>query len=100
MRRARRDDFRRMAEMVDSLAARFPQQVTAYCIVAPEAQPHDLERFPLLTDSEGAFRAAYGASRPALYLVRPDGHVAYRASPVRREALERYLGRILVPATA
>jgi hypothetical protein len=39
-------------------------------------------------------------SESALYLVRPDGYVAYRASPVRREALEHHLGRILVPATA
>jgi hypothetical protein len=89
-----------MAELADLVTERFPQQVAVYCIVAPEAQPHDLERFPLLTDSEGAFRVVYGVSQPALYLVRPDGHVAYRASPVRREALARYLGRILVPATA
>jgi hypothetical protein len=35
----------------------------------------------------------YGARTPTLFLVRPDGHIAYRGSPARPEDLAAYLTR-------
>jgi hypothetical protein len=58
------------------------------------ARSLDLERFPLLTDAEGSFRAAYGVAGSSLYLVRPDGYVAYRTCPVGGRALAAYLERV------
>lgn len=51
-----------------------------------------------------SLRAAYGSVRPALYLVRPDGYIAFR-SPLTRsaDALMSYLSRLMpqrrTPAT-
>ena len=42
----------------------------------------------------GAFRAAYGLRGAGAYLVRPDGHVGFRCSPVSVSALEEHLARI------
>ena len=42
-------------------------------------------------DTEGSLHRSLGASEPSLYLIRPDGYVAFRCQPPGREALEDYL---------
>jgi hypothetical protein len=44
-----------------------------------------------LSDPDGALRAAYGVEGEALYLIRPDGHVAYRSQPASAEGLWAHL---------
>jgi 2-polyprenyl-6-methoxyphenol hydroxylase-like FAD-dependent oxidoreductase len=53
------------------------------------------ERFPWIEDGAGRFRDAYGAAGGALYLVRPDGHLAYRARHANRPRLAASLARVL-----
>jgi hypothetical protein len=91
------DDFTRAASLADDLARRHGDAITIDAIVAPDAQAVDHERFPLLRDAAGAFRAAYDARGCCLYLLRPDRHVAFRADRHDAAALERYLERILIP---
>ena len=95
---ARAADFARAAELADLLAARHGDDVTIDGIVAPGAAAVDLERFPLLHDADGTFRAAYDASGSCAYLIRPDRHVAWRCDRHDAAALQRYLERILRPA--
>jgi len=42
-------------------------------------------------DSTGSVHKAYGASEPTLYLIRPDGYVAFRCQPATQADLEKYL---------
>jgi 2-polyprenyl-6-methoxyphenol hydroxylase-like FAD-dependent oxidoreductase len=51
---------------------------------------------PVLLDSEESFQRRYGAQPPCLYLVRPDGYLAYRGQPADAEGLKAYLDRIFV----
>ncbi|MGE3244577.1 MAG: FAD-dependent monooxygenase [Pirellulales bacterium] len=51
----------------------------------------------LVTDA--AAREKLGASGAALYLVRPDGYVAYRTQSADVAALANYLGSYLVPTS-
>lgn len=44
-----------------------------------------------LTDINGEAHAMYGAAREALYLIRPDGYIAYRSDALDRESLLAYL---------
>lgn len=48
----------------------------------------------LVTDE--AARAKLGATKPALYLARPDGYIAYRAEPATVAALAAYLESYLI----
>ena len=59
-----------------------------------EARIADRERFPILRDADGAFRAAYDTERTCTYLIRPDGYVGYRADRLDGAALQAYLLRI------
>lgn len=91
------EDFARAARLADEVARRHGDAITVDAILAPATVAVDHERFPLLRDADGSFRAAYGAARGCcLYLLRPDRHVAYRCDRHDPAALERYLQRILV----
>lgn len=35
---------------------------------------------PVITDSDGDFAAQYGATEAAVFLVRPDGYLAYTSA--------------------
>ena len=68
---------------------------TAPGVVAPDWSDH------LLVDSSGEARRIYGAVGEAVYLVRPDGYVAFRGDASNRRHLHDYLGRIsLAPPLA
>jgi len=49
--------------------------------------------------SDAAVREQLGAAESALYLVRPDGYVAYRAEPADVASLAKYFGGYLIPAS-
>ena len=50
----------------------------------------------VLRDASGALHDRFGADRPCICLVRPDGHLGLRAEPPSMAALQTHLGRILV----
>ena len=52
----------------------------------------------LVTDETARERLAVDATAAALYLVRPDGYIAYRAQPPDVASLANYLGSCLVQA--
>jgi len=93
--RTRESDHRGLAEIADELSDAYGDAITVYGIVSPGARPVELERFPLVVDAQGAFRSIYGVTGPSLYLIRPDGHVGYRAAPVDPPRLRAHLGRVL-----
>jgi len=53
---------------------------------------------PVLSDLDGKAHGAYGLEgQPAIVLIRPDGHIAFRATPDRTDHLAAYCGRIFGP---
>lgn len=50
-----------------------------------------------LGDPSGLLHLAVGAGSPTILLVRPDGHLGFRAQPADRAPLWSHLDRILVP---
>ncbi|MGA8597773.1 MAG: FAD-dependent monooxygenase [Bryobacteraceae bacterium] len=45
----------------------------------------------LLIDAGGEIHVAYAATKPCLYLIRPDAYIAYRVEPPDGAALHRFL---------
>ena len=76
---------------------RFASRIAAHLIVparlAPEALPISWGG-PTIRDPDDALHDRFGARSACLYLIRPDGHVAYRAQPPDPDKLRAYLGRI------
>ena len=56
---------------------------------------HQAENLPQLPsawwDETTTIHKEYGAADPTLYLIRPDGYVAFRCQPASRSDLEKYL---------
>jgi hypothetical protein len=73
-------------------------QVRPYLVADPGAQLPPLVDLPVVRDP-GGFRAAYGipGPAPAAYVVRPDGHVGFRAAPVTEAAVLEHLSRVFAP---
>jgi 2-polyprenyl-6-methoxyphenol hydroxylase-like FAD-dependent oxidoreductase/heme-degrading monooxygenase HmoA len=66
-------------------------ELDVYLLLSPDARvPVTLDP-PVLRDGVGEFRATYGVSDTALYLVRPDGHVGFRSRPIDADALRSSL---------
>jgi 2-polyprenyl-6-methoxyphenol hydroxylase-like FAD-dependent oxidoreductase len=79
--------------LADEIGNRYAGLVEARVILqsAPETDR------PAWLDPGGAFHQRYGADRPCLYLVRPDGYVGYRSPTPDGEALRDYLDVLLIP---
>jgi 2-polyprenyl-6-methoxyphenol hydroxylase-like FAD-dependent oxidoreductase len=77
--------------------AAYPSVIHAYVVLRSRAasalsasgSPPPAQNF--LIDSGGEIHAAYAASKPCLYLIRPDAYIAYRVAPPDSTALHRFL---------
>jgi hypothetical protein len=84
---------------LDAIAERVEQRlgdgVRIHVVVPAGERPAALRwRGRLILDREGDLHAHFGCGSEGLYLVRPDGYVAFRAQPADQGALLRYLEMI------
>jgi len=70
--------------------------VHPYLIIAPDLPVPALVDLPVVRDADSVFQKAYGVggTGTAAYLVRPDGHVGFRARPVTESALQEHLAGV------
>ncbi|MEU8265458.1 FAD-dependent monooxygenase [Micromonospora sp. NPDC048999] len=66
-------------------------EVDGYLLLSPDAPAPRLLAPPTVRDTDGEFRATYGVTGAALYLIRPDGHVGFRSQPIDADALRKHL---------
>jgi 2-polyprenyl-6-methoxyphenol hydroxylase-like FAD-dependent oxidoreductase len=70
--------------------------VDVHVVVPQETRPAQLQwQGSVLLDPHGAIHKKYGARSECLYLIRPDGYVAYRSQPANGASLLSFLQRVL-----
>ena len=76
---------------------RYPALVDIQYVVPTGDRPQGLpEDAAILADPDFALHEHFGSGSESLYLVRPDGYVAYRSQPADEAHLFEYLQRIFV----
>ena len=86
----------RLAEIAQRTVAGFGSKVRPL-LITPDRPP---ESWPgaVLIDRDQLLHDRYGVRHAALYLIRPDWYVGFRAPATQAELLETYLARWLTPA--
>ena len=77
------------------LAGQYSPHLQAYVVTRGDIQLADGSS-EHVWDSAGAVHARFQAEGPALCLVRPDGHLGFRAEPPSWDALEAHLSAVLL----
>ncbi len=78
---------------------RVTQQTHGHWLDVSVVTPDDRQAIELpagvtrIGDPDAALRERFAANKPCLYLIRPDGHIAYRSR--RIDSLGEYLGQVL-----
>jgi hypothetical protein len=84
----------RMARAVKDLCG---NMVNSYLIMPLAQRPIDLSYAgAVMLDPEGKLHRRYGAGSECLYLIRPDGVIAFRSQPAEQEPLLSYLHKIFI----
>ena len=85
-----------MGELARSLHVRFGGEVRSLAVrIRDDWNARDLE-VRLLHDSGSEMHAAYDAERASVYLIRPDGYLAFRADWADRHVLVEFLETYLI----
>jgi 2-polyprenyl-6-methoxyphenol hydroxylase-like FAD-dependent oxidoreductase len=91
--------WHRLARLADATQGVHSGLIDAHLVARRDvAVPSDLPAgTSVVVDAEGELHRRYGVQAESLYLIRPDGYVAYRSAPSAPSRLRDYLGRIFIP---
>jgi 2-polyprenyl-6-methoxyphenol hydroxylase-like FAD-dependent oxidoreductase/heme-degrading monooxygenase HmoA len=88
-----RDEILELEKLVAVIRQQTSDEVQAYLVASEDAQVPTLLELPIIRDTAGTFREAYGVDGSAAFLIRPDGHVGYRGAPASAAGLSEHLRR-------
>jgi hypothetical protein len=90
--------YANLAGIAAALAASAGADLAAHVVVPRDARPAGLPAaLSVLIDSDGDVHRRFGARSECVYLIRPDGYVAYRCQPADRDKLLAYVDKIFTP---
>ncbi|MBL9008745.1 MAG: FAD-dependent monooxygenase [Myxococcales bacterium] len=93
------DGYRRLVAIGKHLRERHPSAISVYLVEATlhsETPADPSWDGPTLLDEDGWLHQTYGARAECLYLIRPDGHVAFRSQPADPIKLDEFLARVFI----
>lgn len=88
----------RLVDLADEIGQRHGDVVEPVLVVPTAERPAALSGTPhrVVLDADRALHRRYGARSECLYLIRPDGYIAYRNLPADRGKLRGYLRRVFL----
>lgn len=91
-----RDELHSVVSTGKTVMARYDSVIAGHLIARDENQTYGYD-WPCDTwiDKDDSVHERYGRIDPSLYLIRPDGYVAFRASAFDADRLPTYLDRLL-----
>ena len=85
-----------MLQQVKTLVEqRYADRIDCYLVTTAARSASEWDG-AMIVDKDGAIHRRYGVSEEAIYLCRPDHHIAYRSQPVRLDLFTAYLTKILL----
>jgi hypothetical protein len=89
--------YQNLTRIAESAARRLADRLHVHIIVPARERPRALpSALSVILDAKGALHRAFSARSECLYLIRPDGHVAFRSQPASEQVLAAYLDRHFV----
>lgn len=85
--------YQTLTDIADEISQMYAGQVRAHIVVPMSEKPEAIANWSgsVVLDADAKLHDAYGAGAECLYLIRPDGYVAYRAQPAERIPLLTFL---------
>ncbi len=91
------EDYIRLREVAVEIPKQFGDLMEIHIIKGERALPPELREFPSIhVDKNFQLHKDLGAALCSLYLIRPDGYIAYRNQPLSIECLTNYLSGIFI----
>jgi hypothetical protein len=91
------EGYHRLEQIITQAKNRLGDGLKAFVVVPMASRPDALAvDVPVLFDTDGEMHRRFGARSECLYLVRPDGYVAYRCQPADEHRFSAYLDRFFV----
>ncbi|WP_216870901.1 FAD-dependent monooxygenase [Modestobacter excelsi] len=86
--------YRRMAATARRVRAALGDDVRAWIVVPGDRKPQHLDDVDVVLDPDRDAHHRYAAAAEALYLVRPDGYIAFRSRPATAGPVLDHLGSV------
>jgi hypothetical protein len=81
------------ADLLSTIRRRLDRASTGMGILDPNADFVDGELIPVILDCDGSFQQVYHARSGMVWLIRPDGHIAWRCDRADPDRLALFLER-------
>ena len=91
--------YQRLAATARDVRAALGDDVRACVVVPAERRPPGLDGVDVLLDPDRDAHHRYGAAAESLYLVRPDGYIAFRSQPAAAGPVLEHLSRLFTVRT-
>jgi 2-polyprenyl-6-methoxyphenol hydroxylase-like FAD-dependent oxidoreductase len=92
--------YERLAATARQVCDALGDDVRAHVVVPAGRRPRGLGGVDVLLDPDRDAHHRYGAAAESLYLVRPDGYIAFRSQPAAAQPVLDHLARLFTLRTA